>query len=196
MNGYENCELCPHRCRVDRSSGKLGVCAQSDTMNIAWIGLHRGEEPPVSGERGSGTIFFSGCTLQCPFCQNHQISRRDTSFSTLVTPSELSTYMLELQEMGAASINLITGTHFIPSIREALTLAKSRGLSLPIVWNSSGFELPEALEMIDSLIDLYLLDIKTLERRVAKSFLRILSVHQGARFSDELPGEHSSCHLL
>ncbi len=170
MNEYERCELCPHLCRVNRSAGMKGVCNQGDMMNIAWIGLHKGEEPPVSGEEGSGTIFFTGCTLQCPSCQNHQISSRGTSFFVPVTPSELSEYMLALEHMGAATINLITGTHFIPSIRESLILAKEKGLSLPVVWNSSGFERPEALQLIDEYVDLYLLDIKTFEKRVAKKF--------------------------
>jgi len=164
------CELCPHRCRVNRRVGEKGVCNQSDVMNIAWIGLHKGEEPPISGEHGSGTIFFSGCTLHCPYCQNHQISRRDTSLYTPVTPSELSRYMLDLALMGASSINLITGTHFIPSIREALLMAKAEGLAVPVVWNTSGFERPEALECIDELIDLYLIDIKTRDREVARRF--------------------------
>ncbi len=170
MSEYEACLLCPHRCGVDRTRGERGVCGQSDVMNIAWIGLHKGEEPPISGEHGSGTIFFTGCTLQCPSCQNHQISCRGTSFNVPVTVEELITYMLELQEMGAASINLITGTHFIPSIRTAILGAKAQGLSLPVVWNSSGFELPEALELIDEWIDLYLVDIKTLDAPVAQKF--------------------------
>lgn len=170
MDQYMRCELCPHRCRVDRRRGEKGICSQSDVMNIAWIGLHKGEEPPVSGEHGSGTIFFSGCTLHCPYCQNHQISRRDTTLYTPVTPCELSRYMLDLALTGASSINLITGTHFIPSIREALLMAKAEGLTVPVVWNTSGFERPEALELIDDLIDLYLIDIKTRDRDVARRF--------------------------
>ncbi|NCB01124.1 MAG: radical SAM protein [Spirochaetia bacterium] len=139
-------------------------------MNIAWIGLHKGEEPPISKEIGSGTIFFTGCSLHCPFCQNEQISSFHTTFHTLVSEEELASYMIELQDIGAATINLITGTHFIPSIRESLIIAKERGLTIPIVWNSSGFESIEGLALIDDLIDLYLIDIKTLDEKTSVTY--------------------------
>ncbi|MGD1833157.1 MAG: radical SAM protein [Sphaerochaetaceae bacterium] len=167
---YKECRLCPHRCGVDRTSKERGVCNQGDTMNIAWIGLHKGEEPPLSGECGSGTIFFTGCPLQCPSCQNIQISTRDTPFVHPVTVDELAHYMIELQQMGAASINLVTATHFIPSIIDSIVIAKEMGLTLPVVYNSSGFEDVGAIELIDPYIDLYLLDIKTLDEKVASRF--------------------------
>ena len=170
MNPYASCELCPHHCKVNRTIGQFGVCRQLDIMNIAWIGLHKGEEPPISKEFGSGTIFFTGCSLHCPFCQNEQISSSHTTFQTLVTIEELASYMIELQEMKAASINLITGTHFIPSIRESIIIAKKNGLTIPIVWNSSGFESVEGLTLIDDVIDLYLLDIKTLDEATSKLY--------------------------
>jgi len=170
MNPYSSCELCPHHCKVNRTIGQLGVCRQLDVMNIAWIGLHKGEEPPISKEFGSGTIFFTGCSLHCPFCQNEQISSSHTTFYTLVTIEELASYMIELQEMKAASINLITGTHFIPSIRESIIIAKKNGLTIPIVWNSSGFESVEGLTLIDDVIDLYLLDIKTLDEATSSKY--------------------------
>lgn len=170
MNPYASCNLCPHHCHVDRTLGVVGVCGQLDVMNIAWIGLHKGEEPPISKILGSGTIFFTGCSLHCPFCQNEQISSAKTSFNTLVSTDELANFMIELQEMGGASINLITGTHFIPSIRESIIIAKEKGLTLPIVWNSSGFESVEGLKLIDDLIDLYLLDIKTLNEETSSTY--------------------------
>ncbi len=166
---YSSCELCPNKCRVDRTIGQVGRCAQTSGMRIAWVGLHRGEEPPVSGEKGSGMVFFCGCPLHCQYCQNYQISQAGWD-GVPVSETELADLMLGLQDFGAASINLVTGTHYIPSIIDAIEKAKHRGLSLPIVWNSSGYESVSALRLIDSLIDLYLIDIKTLSCDVASRF--------------------------
>ncbi len=171
---YDCCTLCPNLCRVNRNAGQLGRCAQSSTVRIAWSGLHRGEEPPVSGEKGSGMIFFCGCPLHCQYCQNYQISQKGWNGVEL-SVQELSVLMLELQAFGAASINLVTGTHFIPSIIEAIKTAKANGLMLPIVWNSSGYESVEALKLIDPYIDLYLIDVKTLSRDVASRFCGLAS---------------------
>ena len=166
---YECCTLCPNLCKVDRTKGQLGRCGQSSTVRIAWSGLHRGEEPPVSGEKGSGMIFFCGCPLHCQYCQNYQISRNGWN-GVEISVEELAQLMIRLQEFGAASINLVTGTHFIPSIVEAIGTAREKGLNLPIVWNSSGYESVEALKMIDPLIDLYLIDVKTLSADVSSRF--------------------------
>ena len=171
---YECCTLCPNLCKVNRNAGQLGRCAQSSTVRIAWSGLHRGEEPPVSGEKGSGMIFFCGCPLHCQYCQNYQISQKGWDGVEL-SVQELSALMLELQAFGAASINLVTGTHFIPSIIEAIKTAKAKGLTLPIVWNSSGYESVEALKLIDPYIDLYLIDVKTLSSDVASRFCGLAS---------------------
>ena len=166
---YSCCELCPNLCRVDRTAGQTGRCGQTSGVRIAWSGLHRGEEPPVTGEKGSGMIFFCGCPLHCRYCQNSQISRGGWD-GVAVTEAGLAEMMLRLQDFGAASINLVTGTHYIPSIVTAVQGAKSRGLRLPIVWNSSGYESVEALKLIDPLIDLYLVDVKTLDSSVASRF--------------------------
>ena len=171
---YDCCTLCPNLCRVNRNAGQLSRCAQSSTVRIAWSGLHRGEEPPVSGEKGSGMIFFCGCPLHCQYCQNYQISQKGWDGVEL-SVQELSALMLELQAFGAASINLVTGTHFIPSIIEAIKTAKAKGLTLPIVWNSSGYESVEALKLIDPYIDLYLIDVKTLSSDVASRFCGLAS---------------------
>ena len=169
--GYNKCSLCPNYCHVDRTAGKVGVCRQTDSVKIAWSGLHRGEEPPITGEKGSGMIFFTGCPLHCAYCQNRQISGSDgENYGIEISTDELASLMLDLQEIGAATLNLVTGTHFIPSIVEALDAAKSRGFSLPVVWNSSGFESIEGLEIIDPYIDVYLLDGKTLDKCVAATF--------------------------
>ena len=167
---YSCCELCPNLCRVDRRKA-LGVCRQSDTVRLAWAGLHRGEEPPITGEHGSGMIFFTGCPLHCQYCQNRQISGSDgMNIGTLISNDELKRIMLSLQADGAATLNLVTGTHFIPSIIQAIEAARAEGFSLPVVWNSSGYERVEALAEIDSYIDIYLLDCKTLSHGTASRF--------------------------
>jgi len=171
---YSSCRLCPNNCAVDRTKGQLGRCAQTDKVRIAWSGLHRGEEPPVSGERGSGMIFFCGCPLHCQYCQNYQISQKGWK-GIEVSDEELARIMLELQAFGAATLNLVTGTHFIPSIIHALEIAKGQGFSLPVVWNSSGYESTDALKLIDPYIDLYLVDVKTLDRNVADRFCGLYS---------------------
>ncbi|MDY5932320.1 MAG: radical SAM protein [Candidatus Ornithospirochaeta sp.] len=172
MDGYRDCVLCPNECHVDRSRS-VGVCRQGDRARIAWSGLHRGEEPPITGEKGSGMIFFTGCPLHCQYCQNRQISGSDgLNYGIDVTDEELGRLMLSLESMGASTLNLVTGTHFIPSIIHALGIARNEGFSLPVVWNSSGYESIEALSMIDPYIDIYLMDCKTLSGSVAKAFCR------------------------
>lgn len=167
---YENCRLCPNFCEVDRRK-KKGACGQTDKVKIAWSGLHKGEEPPLSGDYGSGMIFFTGCPLGCRFCQNYQISSdRSDAYGIEVTVEELGNIMLALQDFRAASLNLVTGTHFIPSIAAALDSARERGFSLPVVWNSSGYESQEGLQIIDPYVDVYLVDVKTYDRDVAGRF--------------------------
>ncbi len=171
MEGYERCMLCPNRCAVDRTKGGIGVCGMDDVVKVAWSGLHRGEEPPITGANGSGMIFFSGCPLHCRYCQNIQISGRGgKAVGYPVSTDELALMMLELERMGAATLNLVTGTHYIPSIVEALVKAEAHGLSLPVVWNSSGYEDVEALSLIDPYIDIYLLDCKSLDKDVCSVF--------------------------
>ncbi len=171
---YNECNLCPNYCKVDRNKGQLGICRESSVTRVAWSGLHKGEEPPVTGKNGSGMIFFSGCPLHCQYCQNFQISgglgTRDGSVGVDVSIEELSQMMIELEKMGANNINFVTGTHFIPSIVEAIKLSRVNGLTLPLVWNTSGYESLEGLKVIDEYIDLYLIDLKTLDRQTAKDF--------------------------
>lgn len=159
MLDYGNCQICPRECAVDRRSGRIGFCGQSDKIVISTAALHFGEEPPISGSGGSGAIFFSGCTMGCPFCQNWQISRGVEG--AIITVKTLSSIMLELQEQGAENINFVTGTHFIPSIKQAVNIAKIQGLRIPLVWNCSGYETLEAVENLNSFIDIYLPDYKT-----------------------------------
>ncbi|MGH0052738.1 MAG: radical SAM protein [Sphaerochaetaceae bacterium] len=174
MSAYEQCMLCPNSCAVNRIAGELGRCDETATVRIAWSGLHRGEEPPVTGEHGSGMIFFSGCSLHCTYCQNYQISGArelgEKAVGIEVSIPQLAKIMLGLQELGATNLNLVTGTHFIPSILAALQLAKEQGFTLDVVWNSSGFESFEGLALIDPVIDLYLIDVKTLREDVSATF--------------------------
>jgi putative pyruvate formate lyase activating enzyme len=169
-DAYAECILCPNECRVDRSMQETGICGETDQVRVAWSGLHRGEEPPVTGTNGSGMIFFSGCPLHCAYCQNHQISGVSCSVGVSLSTDGLSSLMVGLQQMGAANINLVTGTHFIPSIVSAIEKARGQGMHLPVVWNSSGYESPEGLAMIDPYVDLYLIDVKTLDASVARRF--------------------------
>ena len=158
-------------CGVDRENGEKGVCGMGAVAKVAWSGLHKGEEPPLVGKYGSGMIFFTGCPLHCAYCQNRQISGSDgMNMGFSVSDEELAELMLSLERMKASTINLVTGTHFIPSIKNAILIARKKGLSLPIVWNSSGYESVEALKEIDDYIDIYLLDCKSLSRKVSAVF--------------------------
>ncbi len=168
MNQYRSCSLCPRNCNIDRTHGQKGFCDQSDEMVISTVALHFGEEPPITGEGGSGTVFFSGCTMQCPFCQNWQISR---GFSgSVVTVDELSKMMIELQRRGAENINFVTGTHFLPSIKMAVQAAKEDGLSIPLIWNCSGYETEDSVDELNTFIDIYLPDYKVSESSLAARF--------------------------
>lgn len=152
------CDLCPHDCGVDRIAGESGFCRAGLRPRIASANVHRGEEPPISGSRGSGTIFLTGCSLQCRFCQNFPISQLDNGEE--LTPLALAGRMLRLQGQKVHNINFVTPTHFLPQILAALWLAIGKGFSLPLVWNSSGYEKVDALKLLDGVVDIYLPDMK------------------------------------
>ncbi|MGD9047027.1 MAG: radical SAM protein [Anaerolineae bacterium] len=152
------CELCPHRCGVDRLSGESGICRMGTLPKLSSWNLHPWEEPPISGARGSGTIFFSGCTGRCHFCQNYPISQ--LGHGKEVTCERLAGMMLELQRRGAHNINFVTPTHFVPHILSALPYAIRSGLCLPLVYNTSGYERVEVLRLLEGVIDLWLPDAK------------------------------------
>lgn len=152
------CELCPRRCRADRAAGERGVCGATDTLRLARAALHFWEEPPISGEAGSGTVFFSGCPLKCVYCQNHEISTGN--FGIDVSPERLAQIMLELQDQGALNINLVTATHYAHLLPEAIVAARAQGLVAPIVYNTSGYERVEAVRELDDLVDIWLTDFK------------------------------------
>ncbi|HZJ88849.1 MAG TPA: radical SAM protein [Sphaerochaeta sp.] len=167
---YRSCILCPRACKVDRLAGEYGICGELGGMRIASVGLHFGEEPILVGSGGSGTIFFTGCSLHCQFCQNMDISQARSPAGTPVSIEELATLMRNLQRQGAININVVTPTHFSPSIIASVKLAQERGLQLPLVYNTSGYECVEVLKEVDPMVDLYLLDIKTLDRGVAAHY--------------------------
>ena len=161
------CTLCPRNCRADRTE-RTGVCGTGDGMQIAKAMLHRFEEPPLSGTRGSGAIFFRGCNLSCGYCQNANISH-GVQKSAVVSPEQLAETMLSLQARGAHNIDLITAAHVLPYAAHALRLVKSE-LHIPVVYNSSGYEKAEALALLDGLIDVYLPDFKYIDPAAARNY--------------------------
>ena len=155
---YSRCELCARRCGVDRTGGQLGFCKSSDVPKITRAALHHWEEPLISGTRGSGTVFFSGCSLGCIYCQNRKISR--SSVGRAVNTNELAREMLRLENEGAHNINFVTPTHFAPSIADAIRIARAGGLSVPTVYNTGSYDTVKTLRMLDGLVDIYLPDLK------------------------------------
>jgi putative pyruvate formate lyase activating enzyme len=153
----QKCNICPRKCNIDRSVNK-GFCGQGDNIVVARAALHMWEEPCISGDKGSGTVFFSGCNLKCVYCQNHSISSLHNGKE--ITIDRLSEIFLELQDKGALNINLVTPTHYVYQIIEALKIAKDKGLVIPIVYNSSGYESVDTLKLLDGFIDIYLPDFK------------------------------------
>ena len=162
------CVLCPRKCKVNRSKGEVGFCGITDVPLVSSVGPHFGEESVLVGFGGSGTIFFAGCNLGCVFCQNYDISHFRSG--SKVTVEQLADDMLELQDRGCSNINFVTPTHVVGSVAEAIELARKRGLKLPTVYNSGGYDSVETLKLIDGLIDIYMPDMKYADGAVAKRF--------------------------
>lgn len=158
LNELTNCMLCPRNCGVDRTSGKVGFCKSSSSVKVARVSLHYWEEPCISGNKGSGTVFFSECNLKCVFCQNNAISHKGIGMT--ISIKRLSEIFLEQQSKGAHNINLVTPTHFVPQIIEAIKISRYNGLSLPIVYNSNGYENLNTIRTLKGYIDIYLPDLK------------------------------------
>ena len=182
---YKNCRLCPRACGVDRLTGADGFCGEGAQLRLAFAGLHRGEEPPLTGKGGSGTVFVSGCNLGCAFCQNWQISHGETGgggkrLGRVVSTDEFTALCLELQNRGAENINIVTGSHAVPAIVQCVSAAKTAGLRLPVLWNSSGYESLETLELLDGHIDTWLPDLKTLDSGLAAQFFNAPDYPQAA----------------
>ncbi len=162
----ENCVVCPRKCKVNRLKGEKGFCGVGQNLKVASYNVHYGEEPPISGTKGSGTIFFSGCNLRCLYCQNFPISQM--RHGKEITTHKLADMMLYLQSKGCHNINLVTPTHFVPQILKGLSFAWEKGFNLPLVYNTSGYESSESLKLLEGVIDVYLPDMRYSNNRIAK----------------------------
>ncbi len=171
MKLLEKCNLCMRNCNVNRNNGGTGICNSSNNIKIARAALHFWEEPCISGEKGSGTVFFSNCNLKCAFCQNYKISSE--GFGTEIKIERLSEIFLELQDKGANNINLVTPTHFVPQIIEALKIAKSKGLNLPIIYNTNSIDSLDTIKALNGYIDVYLPDFKYFEDKYSLKYSKI-----------------------
>ncbi len=172
------CKICPRRCGIDRSVRK-GICGTQDRLRLARAALHHWEEPCISGNRGSGAVFFSGCSLHCVYCQNREISDGNAGIET--EPDRLTEIFFELKEQGAHNINLITGDHFIPQIQISLVKAKEQGLDLPVIFNCSGYETVDSLKMLAGLVDIYLPDFKYMDPVLAERYSHALDYPDTAK---------------
>lgn len=170
MNKYENCLLCPRKCGINRSTGQTGVCGVSSEIKVARAALHYWEEPCISGKRGSGAVFFSGCSLHCVFCQNREIS--DGKEGKVISKERLSDIFMELAGKGANNINLVTPGQYIPDIVWAVNDAKSRGIKLPIIYNTSGYENVTELKLLEGIVDVYLPDFKYMDSTLSARYSR------------------------
>ena len=170
MNKYENCLLCPRKCGINRRTGQTGVCGVSSEIKVARAALHYWEEPCISGKRGSGAVFFSGCSLHCVFCQNREIS--DGKEGKVISKERLSDIFMELAGKGANNINLVTPGQYIPDIVWAVNDAKSRGMKLPIIYNTSGYENVTELKLLEGIVDVYLPDFKYMDSTLSAMYSR------------------------
>lgn len=165
---YDLCNLCPRECNVNRNEEKKGWCNQTSTLRVARASLHMWEEPTISGEKGSGTVFFSGCSLKCIYCQNYKISRENVGKE--ITVDRLAEIFIELQGKGAHNINLVTADHFAPHICKSLEIAREKGLRVPVILNSSGYIKTKTLKLLEQYIDIYLVDCKYFFSESAKKY--------------------------
>ena len=162
------CTLCPRNCAVDRAGGERGICGQTTEIKVARAALHFWEEPCISGEMGSGAVFFSGCALHCVFCQNENIA--NGTAGKVISTGRLGKIFLELQEKGANNINLVTAGHFVPQVVGALKMAKQQGLYLPVVYNTSSYEKVETLRLLEGYVDIYLPDLKYVDSAISNRY--------------------------
>ena len=181
MSHLEECDLCPHMCKVNRFEGKLGFCRASADVEIASFGPHFGEESVLVGRNGSGTIFFTHCNMRCVFCQNYHISQLGEG--RRVSVEELAEIMLTLQKMGCHNINLVTPTHYIPQIVSALVIAAENGLNIPLVYNCGGYERREIIALLDGIVDIYMPDFKYGDNERAKSYSMVVNYAKHAKES-------------
>lgn len=176
-----SCTLCPRQCKVNRLAGEIGFCKVGERVVVASYEPHFGEETPLSGVAGSGTIFFSHCNLRCVFCQNHEISQGGAGVK--VDSSQLAAMMISLQKQGCHNINLVTPSHVVPHILAALVLACERGLNIPLVYNSSAYDSVNALRLLEDVVDIYMPDFKFANPRSAKKFCQAADYPKMARLA-------------
>lgn len=171
LEELEKCGICPHKCNINRNKGKIGRCKATDKVKIALYSTHNFEEPCISGEKGSGTVFFSNCNLNCIYCQNYEISQLGKGKE--ITIERLAEIFLIQQEKGVENINLVTPTSYVPQIIEAIKIARNKGLRLPIVYNTNSYENVETLKLLEGYIDVYLPDLKYAENELGKEYSKI-----------------------
>jgi putative pyruvate formate lyase activating enzyme len=171
LKELENCSVCPHECNVNRNKGKIGRCKSTDKVRIALYSVHDFEEPCISGENGSGTVFFSNCNLNCIYCQNYEISQLGKGKD--ITIDELAQIFLIQQEKGVENINLVTPTSYVLQIIEAIKIAKKKGLNIPIIYNTNGYEKVETLKLLEGYIDIYLPDLKYAEDNLGIQYSKV-----------------------
>lgn len=176
---YKKCNLCMRSCGKDRTSGQLGYCKMSDKIYISRADLHFWEEPVISGTRGSGTIFFSGCSLGCIYCQNREISRGEVG--TEISEHELAEQMLRLEGLGAHNINFVTPTHYAPSVRRAVHIARDMGLKIPTVYNTGSYDSPATVRLVADAVDIFLPDLKYYRKATAEKYSHAGDLPEAAR---------------
>ena len=167
----EKCEICPHKCKINRINGEVGRCKSKNTVKIALASIHNYEEPCISGENGSGTIFFSNCNMNCVYCQNYEISQK--GLGKEITIQRLAEILIKQQEKGVENINLVTPTSYVVQIIEAIKIARKKGLKIPIVYNTNGYENVETIKLLNGYIDIYLPDLKYADNNIAKQYSKI-----------------------
>ena len=178
LDKLKKCEICPHNCKVNRLDGKMGRCKCGDKVKIALASVHRFEEPCISGKNGSGTVFFSGCNLNCKFCQNYEISQLGKGVE--ISIDELADVFIKQQEKGVHNINLVTPTMYVYQIMEAIKIARKNGLNIPIIYNSNGYENVQTIKDLEGYIDVYLPDLKYYDNEIGLKYSGIKNYFQYA----------------
>ncbi len=171
LNQLKKCKICPHKCGIDRTNNQIGRCKSKDTVKVAMASVHHFEEPCISGKNGSGTVFFSNCNLACRYCQNYKISQ--LGYGKEITIERLAEIFLEEQDNKVHNINLVTPTSYVIQIIEAIKIARKNGLTIPIVYNTNGYENVETIKLLNHYIDIYLPDLKYADNHLAKTYSKI-----------------------
>ena len=171
LEELEQCQICPHRCKVNRNNNEIGRCKSTNNIKIGLYSTHNFEEPCISGNKGSGTIFFSNCNMNCIFCQNYEISQQGKGKE--ITIEELAEIMIKQQEKGVENINLVTPTSYAIQIKEAIKIAKGKGLNIPIIYNTNGYENVETIKSLEGYIDVYLPDLKYADNNLARKYSKV-----------------------